>query len=98
MSRMTARDTTIPAPAESPCNARRNSTSEPMLSASAQPAEAMVNTASPHSTTGRRPKLSDSAPWNSVMKAKANKYTDSVCCICTGVACSDCAMAENAGR
>ena len=72
MSRMTARDTTMPAPADRPCSAR-NSTSAPMLSDSAQPAEARVNTARPHSTTGRRPRLSDSAPWNSAMKAKANR-------------------------
>ena len=39
----------------------------------AQPTDASVNTASPHSTTGRRPKLSDSAPWNRFMKAKPNR-------------------------
>src|SRR6185369_2225184 len=31
------------------------------------------------------------------MKAKPNRYADSVCCICTGVACSARAMPENAG-
>ena len=44
-----------------------------MVCDSAQPTEAMVNTAMPHSTTGRRPKLSDSAPWNRFMKAKPNR-------------------------
>ena len=61
MSRITARETTIPAPVDSPCNTR-NATNCSMLCDSAQPAEANVNTATPHSTTGRRPKLSDSAP------------------------------------
>jgi len=41
--------------------------------------------------------LSDSAPWNRFMKAKPNRYADSVCCISTGVAPSACAMPENAG-
>jgi len=72
MSRIPARETTMPAPADRPCSAR-NSTSCPMLCDSAQPAEASVKTASPHSTTGRRPRLSDSEPWNSVMNAKPNR-------------------------
>ncbi len=72
MSRITARETTMPAPADRPCSAR-NSTSWPMLCDSAQPAEASVNTAMPQSTTGLRPKLSDRAPWNSVMNAKPNR-------------------------
>ena len=40
---------------------------------SAQPTEASVNTATPHSTTGRRPKLSDSAPWNRFITRKAEQ-------------------------
>ena len=32
-----------------------------------------VKTAMPHSTTGRRPKLSASAPWNRFMNAKPNR-------------------------
>ena len=36
-------------------------------------ADAAVKTARPQSTTGRRPKLSDSAPWNRFMKAKPNR-------------------------
>ncbi len=31
------------------------------------------------------------------MKAKPNRYADKVCCICTGVAPSACAMPEKAG-
>src|SRR5438309_8465504 len=31
------------------------------------------------------------------MKAKPNRYADSVCCISAGVACSDCAMPAKAG-
>jgi len=37
------------------------------------PAEATVNSATPQSTTGRRPKLSASAPWNRFMSAKPNR-------------------------
>jgi hypothetical protein len=44
-----------------------------MFWASAQPADASVKTAMPHRTTGRRPKLSDSAPWNRFMKAKPKR-------------------------
>ena len=72
MSRITARETTMPAPVESPCSARKN-TRCPMFCASAQPAEATVNTAMPHSTTGRRPKLSESAPWNRFMNANPKR-------------------------
>lgn len=72
MSRMMARDTTIPAPADRPCTVRQN-TSWPMLPATAQPTLASVNTARPTSTTGRRPKQSDSAPWNRFMKAKPSR-------------------------
>ena len=72
MSRITARETTMPAPADMPCTARK-STSVPMFCASAQPADASVNAAMPHSTTGRRPKLSDSAPWNRFISAKPNR-------------------------
>jgi len=69
MSRMMARDTTMPAPADMPCSARI-STSSPIDCDSAEPTEASVNSAMPHSTTGRRPKLSDSAPWNRLITAK----------------------------
>ena len=72
MSRMTARETTMPAPVDSPCSARKN-TSCPMLVDIAQPTEASVKTAMPVSTTGRRPRLSESEPWNRLMKAKANR-------------------------
>jgi hypothetical protein len=72
MSRITARETTMPAPVDRPCSPR-NSTSCVMFCDSAQPSEAMVNTARPHSTTGRRPKLSDSAPWNRFMNAKPKR-------------------------
>ena len=61
MSRTTARDTTMPAPVVSPCMALKN-ISWLMVCDNAQPIEASVNAASPHSTTGRRPTLSDTAP------------------------------------
>ena len=62
------------------------------------PADASVNTTRPHSTTGRRPKLSDSAPWNRFITAKPNRYAESVCCISTGVAPIAFAMPVKAGR
>ncbi len=72
MSRMMARDTIMPAPADMPCSAR-NAISHPIVGASAQPTDAIVNSASPAITTGRRPKLSASAPWNRFIAAKPNR-------------------------
>ena len=72
MSRMIARATTVPAPADKPCSAR-NATSQPIDGASAQPADASVKTTIPASTTGRRPKLSASAPWNRFIAAKPSR-------------------------
>ena len=72
MSRMMARDTTMPAPALMPCSARNN-TSWPMVCDSAQPTEASVNTPMPQRMTGRRPRLSDNAPWNRLRMAKPNR-------------------------
>jgi hypothetical protein len=97
MSRITARETTMPAPADIPCKARKK-TSTPMCWASAQPIEASVNTARPTSTTGRRPKLSASAPWKRFMIAKPNRYAESVCCISTGVAPIARAIPVKAGK
>ena len=51
MSRITARETTIPAPVDRPCSARKK-TSCPIVCDSAHPAEASVNTAMPHKITG----------------------------------------------
>ena len=68
----TARETTMPAPVDSPCRARKR-TSAPIESDSAQPTEAIVNTPMPASTTGRRPMLSDNAPWNRFIAANANR-------------------------
>ena len=97
MSRTIARETTTPAPADTPCSAR-NAISAPTCVDSAHPIEASANTPTPHSTTGRRPTLSDSAPWKRFMNAKPNRYADSVCCIWTGVARTSAAMPANAGR
>jgi hypothetical protein len=72
MSRMMARDTTMPAPADMPCTARQN-TSSPIVWLSAQPNDASVNAATPASTTGRRPRLSDSAPWNRFITPKPSR-------------------------
>ncbi len=41
--------------------------------ASAAPAEAIVYTASATRITGRRPKLSESAPWKRNMRPKAKR-------------------------
>ena len=97
MSRMMARDTTIPAPVDKPCTARKK-ISCPMLCDSAHPTEATVKAATPQSTTGRRPKLSEMAPWNRLMKAKPNRYADRVCCNCTADASNDFSMSANAGK
>ena len=72
MSRITARETTMPAPVDKPCSARKK-TSWPIVCDRAHPAEASVNTAMPHKITGLRPKLSASAPWNRLMNAKPNR-------------------------
>jgi len=61
MSRTTARATTMPAPVDRPCMARKK-TSCAMFCDKAQPADASVKAAKPHSTTGRRPRLSEIAP------------------------------------
>ena len=97
MSRTIARETTTPAPHDRPCMARKT-ISWVTFCASAQPRLAKVKAIRPHKITGRRPKLSASAPWNKFIKAKPNKYADSVCCMCTGDAFSELAMPENAGR
>jgi hypothetical protein len=55
-----------------PCSAR-NRINVPMWSDCAQPMLASVNTTTPVSTTGRRPKLSASAPWNRFITAKPSK-------------------------
>jgi hypothetical protein len=51
----------MPAPVVNPCITRQK-TNCPMLFESAQPADAKANKASPHSTTGLRPRASDKAP------------------------------------
>ena len=44
-----------------------------MVCETAQPRLATVKTARPQSTTGRRPKLSESEPWNRFITAKPNR-------------------------
>jgi len=51
----------------------RKKISQPIVGASAQPTEASVNAPSPQRITGRRPKLSASAPWNRFIAAKPNR-------------------------
>ena len=79
VSRMIARPTTMPAPADMPCSARQASRVS-IVGASAQPMDAATKTSRFARITGRRPNESDSAPWNSVMIAKLPMYADSVCC------------------
>ena len=67
-SRMIARPTIRPAPADIPCSAR-NTSNSPMLVDSAQPIEASTNAATPTRMTGRRPSASDTGPCNSDISA-----------------------------
>ncbi len=72
MSRMMARPTTMLAPELMPC-ASRKKIRWPTVCDTAQPSEDSVKMPIPHSTTGRRPKLSASAPWNRFITAKPNR-------------------------
>ncbi len=72
MSRMMARETTTPAPADMPWITRQK-ISWPIEPAAAQPPEATAKIAMPTSTTGRRPKLSESAPWKRFNTAKPSR-------------------------
>ena len=65
-SRTIARPTTMPAPQLMPCSARP-AISTPMRSAKAQIRLASANRTSPPRMTGRRPKLSESAPCSSII-------------------------------
>jgi hypothetical protein len=68
LSRMIARPTTSPVPADNPWSARA-SHSDWMLPAIAQSSVAIAYTTSPAITTGRRPSASESAPCHSIMNA-----------------------------
>jgi len=57
-----------------------------------------VYTTSATRITGRRPKLSESAPWKRNMRPKAKRYADSVCWISIGLAFSDAWIPAKAGR
>jgi len=85
------------APADAPWRIR-NAHRYSMLCTAAQPREATANTKSAPSTMLRRPNASESAPWKSIMNAKANMYAVSVCCTSRGVACNTAWMSGNAGR
>jgi len=50
------------------------------------------------STTGRRPKESDSVPWKSIITAKARRYSDRVCCTSTAETARSACIAGNDGR
>ena len=67
-SRITARPTMKPTPADRPCRAR-NSSSVPMSVASAQPTDASRNTNSPPRITRLRPNVSDSGPCTRLINA-----------------------------
>ena len=67
-SRITARPTIRPTPADRPCSAR-NASRVGRSGASAQPTEARVKMPSPPRITGRRPMASDSGPWTMLISA-----------------------------
>ena len=69
-SRMMARDTTMPAPADMPCSTRP-SQSTWIVPAKTQTSDAATYTAKATSNTRLRPSASASAPCQSIMKAKA---------------------------
>ncbi len=60
----------------------RKANSTPKVGASAQPTDANEYSASPTSTTGRRPMESDKGPCTSDMNARGTMYTERVCWIC----------------
>ena len=66
------------APALKPCRTRKP-ISDSMLQAHMQPAEASTKTAAMKSVTLRRPKLSDNAPWKSVIAPNGSRYAVIVC-------------------
>jgi hypothetical protein len=78
-SRMMARPTTVPTPADIPCTTRQ-AVSHPTLGASAQPSAASPNVSSAARMTRRRPKASDNGPCTRLMQAKASRYSVSVSC------------------
>ena len=71
-SRTMARATTLPAPPEIPCKARKNHKVS-ILGAKAQPIDASTNTPNPHLIVVMRPIESEIAPCHKVMSAYGNK-------------------------
>ena len=67
-SRITARPTISPTPADMPCSAR-NASSVGRLVDSAQPMDASANTVRPPRITRRRPIASDSGPCTRLISA-----------------------------
>lgn len=67
-SRITARPTIRPTPADMPCSARKASSIGRLVDM-AQPTEASVNTVSPPRITRLRPTASDSGPWTRLISA-----------------------------
>ena len=67
-SRITARPTIRPTPADRPCSAR-NASNVPRSIDNAQPTDASVNTTSPPRITLRRPIASDSGPCTTLVSA-----------------------------
>jgi hypothetical protein len=71
-SRMMARPTTVPTPADMPCMTRK-AVSQPTLGESAHPSAAKPNAESAERITRLRPKASDNGPCIKLMQAKASK-------------------------
>ena len=97
-SRIIARPTTMPAPTERPCTTRHRMSPCTRVGERRAHRGERVHARAPPGSPGRRPKLSESAPWNRNMTPKAKRYAESVCWICSGVASSDACMPANAGR
>ena len=68
LSRMTARPTTRPAPAHTPCKPRQASSMANEVDTAA-PTEASEYTSMPATITGLRPIASEIAPWNRLIVA-----------------------------
>ena len=68
VSRITARPTTSPAPAQAPCSARQASNIANEVDTAAS-TDANAYTSMPATITGLRPIASEIAPWNRLMAA-----------------------------
>ena len=85
------------APIAAPCTARQP-ISNSIDGASTPPMAASTYPARPHSSTGRRPKRSDSGPSTSCEQPKASSSAVNVSCACATGAPKPIVSAGSAGR